>query len=191
LTVLTADGDLMPEVLIVGKPHPSLRPPVPAGAFFNWSAGGLELLLSLDRPTAREVEAARAGGCEFALAPFGPALFLAYRFGEALPWSDAPYTPHLLAEDRRPDPEQFVREGQRLILQIVLVESRSAVVRVLRAVSFSPDFSRSLAEAMRGQLLAPWPGRAEYDRQLAAAYAHWPDSADMLGAALARCEGEA
>jgi hypothetical protein len=90
----------MSELLQVGQPHPSQKPPVPAGAFFNWSAGGLELLLSLDGPTAREVEAARIGPCEFALVPFGPALFLVYRFAESLPWSDAPYTPHLLAEDR-------------------------------------------------------------------------------------------
>ena len=111
----------MPELLEVGRPHPSLRPPVLPGAFFNWSAGDLELLLSLDRPTPREVEAARAGGCEFALVPFGPALFLVYRFAEALLWSDAPYTPHLLPDAARPEPHLFAREEQRLVLHSVLV----------------------------------------------------------------------
>ena len=59
----------MPELLQVGQPHLSLKPPVPPRAFFNWSQGGLELLLSLDRPTADEVEAAHAAGVDGTVAP--------------------------------------------------------------------------------------------------------------------------
>ena len=65
------------------------------------------------------------------------------------------------------------------------------MVRVLRAVRLSPEFSRALAEAVRGQLLAAWPGREEYRRELAAAYACWPDSEGMLAQALARTAGGA
>jgi hypothetical protein len=197
--------------LEVGKPHPTLTPPLPEGAWFNWQEAGLELLgrptrreaevvrvgaalellLAFGRPTRREVEAVRVGAAEFALVPAGLPLFLLYRFGEGIPWSDAPYTPHLQPEARRPDTVTFTTAQTRLPLQVVLVESPTAVVRVLRAVPLSPAFSRALAEAVQAQLVARWPGRAEYDRQLAAAYRRWPDAEAMLADATARTQGGA
>jgi hypothetical protein len=81
------------QVLEVGQPYPGLPRPLPPGAFFNWSDGGLELLLSFDPPSPEEVEDVRAGDCEFALAvaPEAPAVvFLLWRFGRSIPWSDAP-----------------------------------------------------------------------------------------------------
>lgn len=176
--------------LEVGRPHPALRPPVPEGGYFNWSADALELLLAFRRPGRGEVEGVRRGACEFALVSRPPALFLLYTFA-GLPWSDAPYTPHLLPPDRRPDTAPMGTPEARLLLQVVLVDAVTARVEALRAVSLAPEFSRTLAQMVREQASAPWPGRAAYDQALADAYRQFPDTADMLPFAVARCHGGA
>ena len=181
----------MAQILEVGKRHPSLPRPVPEGGFFNWTAGGAELLLSFRGASAQEVEAVRQGECEFALATAPPAVWLLYRFGDALPWSDAPYTVHLLPEAQRPDALFFTGPEQRLLLQVILVDAASAKALALRYVTLSPEFTRALAAAVQAQSVAKWEGRDAYDRQLQAAYSRYAQTADLLAAATVRTKGGA
>jgi hypothetical protein len=176
--------------LAVGRPHHGLTPPLADGCHFNWSDAGAELLITLHAPTASEVESAATRACEFALAVVEPAVWLLSTFHPGLPWSDAPYCVHLLEPERRPDTAVPTPES-RLVLQVVLVDGRTAVVRARRAVSLSPAFTRALARAVEDQLAAPWDGRSDYDRRLALVYQRHPSAEALLAAATHRTAGGA
>jgi len=175
----------------VGKPLPGARPPYPEGGEFNLLDDGPELKLRYARLSKEEVRVLRRGECEFALVTDGPIVFFLYRFGRAFPWSDAPYSWHLVPADRRPDPTVFTSAEQRHLLQVIAYDAADATVYALRAVSLSPEFSRALAQAVLTQSAAPWPGKEAYAQAQADAYRRYPDSASMLVAAVARCRGGA
>jgi hypothetical protein len=185
-----------PTTLQVGKPLVPGRTAWPEQADFNYYDGGAELCLFSFTPSVAEVEAVRVGPCDFALAPSGDVLFLLYRFGRAgagVPWSDAPFSWHLVPEGRRqlpPAPGELSPDTRELLL-VILTDAATGLVRVLRAVSLAPDFTRALFAAVAAQAAAPWCGPAAYDRQLAEAYRRWPSSNNLLTAAVARCAGGA
>jgi hypothetical protein len=162
----------------------------PEGGQFNWDAGGADLVLRLARPTRAEVEGVRAGPCGFALKVEGDVLFFLYTF-RGLPWSDAPYTWHLLPEGLRGIPPAQDTGETRLPLHVTLVNAATGVVGALRVVTLSPGFTRALLGAVRVQASTPWCGREEYDRQLGAAYRKYPTTAALLAAASCRTAGGA
>jgi hypothetical protein len=168
--------------------HPGVRH-WPEGGEYNFRSGGHELLLRFAHPAAQEIEDVRRGECEFALAPVGDILFFLYRFGQAMRWSDAPYTWHLLPEDQRILSQPPDTEKSRVLLQVILLDASTGIVQALRGVTLSPAFTRSLHTAIRGQMKTPWVGGQKYDRQLASAYRRYPSSADLLAFATARAEG--
>jgi hypothetical protein len=77
-----------------------------------------------------------------------------------------------------------------LAVEVVLVERRSAVVRALRLVSFSPDFSRALATAVSAAL-ARWEGHEDYDRRLALVCSRYPTTEGLLSLVTHRTAGGA
>ena len=184
-----------PTILQVGKPLVPGRTAWPEKADFNYYDAGAELRLFFPTPPPAEVAAVRAGPCDFALAVAGDVLFLLYRFGRAgagVPWSDAPFSWHLVPEGRRqmPPTPWELRPDTRALLQVILTDAATGLVRVLRAVSLAPDFTRALFAAVAVQAATLWCGPAAYDRQVAAAYRRWPSSEALL-AAVARCAGGA
>jgi hypothetical protein len=180
-----------PTTLQVGKPLVAGRTAWAELADFNYYDAGAELRLFFLAPTAAEVEAVRAGSCDFALAPSGDVLFLLYRFGRAgagVPWSETPFSWHLVPEGRRqlPPAPGEVGPDTRALLQVILTDAATGLVCALRAVSLAPDFTRALFAAVAAQAAAPWCGPAAYDRQLAAACRRWPSSEALLDEAEAR-----
>ncbi len=175
-------------VLEVGRPYIVGRRKWPEGVEYNCRSGGHELRLFFDSPSASEIEAVRIGECEFALVMEGPVIFLMYKFGVAINWSDAPYSWHLVPEDQRTLPEPEGPET-RALLQVVLIDAASGLVRALRALTFSPVFTRALHAAIRAQADMIWAGKASYDAALADAYRRYPASTDLLRGAVARTFG--
>jgi hypothetical protein len=177
-------------VLEVGKPYISGRREWPEGVEYNFRAGEHELCFFFRSPPRIEVEALLRGEAEFALVVDGPVIFLMYRFGEAINWSDAPYSWHLVPQDQRtlPDPEG---PATRALLQIILVDAASGLILALRVVTFSPTFTRALHAAIRAQAENTWGGRAAYHAAFADLYRCYPTSADLLRCAGARtCGGK-
>lgn len=168
--------------------HPNVKK-WPEGSEFNWDQGGASLILRFNTPSRQEVEAARKGKAEFALLTRGDVLFFLYRFGEnKIPWSDCPFSWHLVPQERRALPPV---EGEltQAVLQVILLDATTGIIKVLRLVSFSPDFTRVLLNAIRVQASTPWPGNTSYDNQIQQVYAHYPSTTQMLSAAQARCVG--
>lgn len=91
----------------VGRPYHPGRRSWPEQAQYNYRAGGHELVLFLTRPSSREVRAVTRVSAEFALhvASDGDPIVLLYRFSNqdssGLPWSDAPYSWHLVPQEER------------------------------------------------------------------------------------------
>jgi len=175
-------------VLEVGKRYIAGRAAIDPRAEYNFRGGQHELLLCLSSLTEREVEAVRRGEAEFGLVVSGDVIFFLYRFGEAIRWSDAPYSWHLVPPGERELPEPPATAETRALLSVVLVDADRNMVRALRALTFSPDFTRELHGAIREQAGRTWTVAA-YDAELRRAYKRWPTTDLMLPAAVARCRG--
>jgi hypothetical protein len=171
----------------VGAPYIPGKTSWAEGAEYNWRGGEHELRFFFRRVTDRERTAIRKGPCTFALAVHGPVVFFLYRFGEAIPWSDAPYSYHMVPEPERTVPPQLSRE-QRALLHVILVNADSGLIEALRTVSLAPVFSRRLHEAITLQAALPFD-QALYDRALDAVYRKYPTSERLLQTALVHCEG--
>jgi hypothetical protein len=171
-------------VLQVGKPYIADRGQWPEAVEYNYRGGEHDLRMFFRAPGQQEVEAVRKGRCDFAVAVEGPVIFLLYCFRPAADWSDAPYSWHLLPETEQALPDVEGPET-RALLQVVLTDAQTGLVRVLRAVTFSPSFTRALHRAIRQQAASPWPGRAAYDAALRDLYRRYATSEDLLRRAVA------
>jgi hypothetical protein len=172
----------------VGRPYIPGRAGFPEGVEYNFRAGEHELLFFFYSPSRAEVKALRTGECEFALAVEGPVIFLLYRFGTAINWSDAPYSWHLIPPDQCTLPEAQGPDT-RALLQIIVVDAVSGLLLALRVVTFSPTFTGALYAAIRAQAENSWVGQAAYDAALADLYRRYPTSADLLKRAVGRTQG--
>jgi len=148
---------------------------------YNYRSGAHELRLFWASPSAREVHAVQNGQIEVALLVGPPVLWFLYRIDGGCDWSDAPYTWHLLPPDQRMPPEPLTGEA-RMLLNVVLVDATTGLIRALRAATLSPAVSQALHAAIAEQMAAPWDAAA-YDRARTATYARYPTSADMARAA--------
>lgn len=179
----------MPEYR-VGHELISGHGPWPEVSEFNFYDGGYELMLRVSSPTRKEVRGVKQSACEFALVPHNDVLFFLFHFRGGLPWSDAPYSWHLTKlAGREAMPVMTEGPETRALLQVVLLDAPTGIVKVLRAVSLSPEFTMALHDAIRRQASAPWPGSAEYNSMIQEAYRKWPTTEAMLAAATTRTVG--
>jgi hypothetical protein len=158
------------------------------GAKYSYRSGKHELLLFFDSPSRADVQSVRDAPCEFALALEPPVIFFIYRFGESINWWNAPYSWHMVPAEQRSLPETGGPETQAL-LHVVLVDAGTGIVCALRAVTFSPEFTRALHAGIREQAESRWPGQAAYDAALADLCRRYPTSADLLRRVSARTFG--
>jgi hypothetical protein len=177
--------------LEVGQRYP--LPFAADGGHYTYSGEhGHDLLLAFSGLTAREVEDVRSGPAEFGLFALPRMvgsraeglLFFLYRFG-SVGWGDFPYSWHLEASPEKPEPLTGV---QRILLSVTLVELPENIVRVLRAISLTPEFSRVLVEQIRAQAEALPIGRDVYDRAIKQLYRTYTVD-HMVRSALIRCQG--
>ena len=184
-----------PHVYAVGRPYIPGRTAYPEATQYTYDAGGHELLLILSRPSAREVSAIRSAEAEFALVVDGDLIVFLYRFGDGLPWSDQPYSWHLVPPERRRLPPSSEEIGlspsaePRALLAVILVDADTGIVRALRQITLSPALTTALHLAIRDQAARPWPGQAAYDLQLARLYARYPTTDALVSVARARSLG--
>jgi hypothetical protein len=175
-------------IYTVGQPYLSSGK-CPEGAEYNYRGGQHELYLLFRNPTPAEVAAVKSGAAEFALVLHRGVIFLLYSFSPGLPWSDAPYSIHLVRHDERTVPSEETLES-RALLHVILVDAPRNTVLVLRALSLSPEFTTILHAAIRRQAVEPWDAAA-HDAAIADAYRRWSSTAEMLGDAIVRCRGGA
>jgi len=153
-----------------------------AGGHYTYY-GAHDLLLAFGGLTPHEIEDVRHRPADFALFGCQGILFFLYRFG-SVGWGDAPYNWHF---DPVELPELPTGE-QRILLSVTLVELPGNIVRAIRAIRLSAEFSRLLVEQIRAQAYGAPMDRAAYNALIDAVYrVHTVDA--MVSRALIRCHG--
>jgi hypothetical protein len=152
----------------VGQPYDPSRRSWPEGADYNYRCGQHELRIFLADPSPQEVQAIDSGPVEFGMLAEPEGLFVVTRFGLTLSFATS-YSWHRVdpAERVPPPPHEETSPALRALLTLLLVDAATGLVRALRAVSYSPEFTRAIHWAIGGQIAAP------YD---AAAYERWADA---------------
>lgn len=160
----------------VGQLYHPERTSWPERGVYEFRCGAHELLLFYNAPTAAEIAAVRRAPAEFKLYCTDDLIVFLYRIGDALPWSDAPYSWHLTNAADRVLPPQA---GGHALLHIILVDATTGIVRAQRALTFSPTFTAALRNAIQEQAGRAWDAAA-YDRRLRSLYAKYTTTQALL-----------
>lgn len=171
------------ETLQVGQPYIPGRTHWPEQGEYNYYSGQHELRLFWESPSADEVRAVRKGAAHFALFVEGPVIVMLYQFAGACDWSDAPYSIHLVPQEHRTAPPVSAGPETRALMQVLLVDAATGVLRAIRAITLSPPFTAALHRAIDEQHRAAWDSGA-YDQALQALYAKYLHSSAMVRAAV-------
>lgn len=174
--------------LAVGERYNATLATIPDGtANWRFTTTGVELLLGLSRPSSTEIRDVKTGLAQFALLSADHVLMMAHRFG-TMPWSDAPWE----ASRQRLAGEEpgliEVTASQHLMIQVVLVDADSGVVRAVRHVSWNHAFVEAVRAAIQRQLAVTGdPSRAQ--AQIQSWYGRYPDTQSLAAGADIRCDG--
>jgi hypothetical protein len=139
------------QIVAIGKPLFEERHELPEAIEYNYQSGDHTLLLSMKNLHPKEIEAVRKAEAEFGLYCENGIVFLLYRFGEALPWSDSAFSWWNIAEEDRRIPAPSIHPAERILLKIILVEASTGIVKAIRVTTLSPVFTEKLHDAIRRQ----------------------------------------
>jgi hypothetical protein len=143
--------------LEVGQAYDPHRRRWPEGADYKFRGGAHELCIFLDGASPTEVQAIESGPVEFGFFAEPLGLFLVARFGRSLLFDCSYHWHRVAAADRTlPPPVEDVSPELRALVSIILVEASTGLVLVLRTVTLSPEFTRSLHRAIADQVGAPY-----------------------------------
>ena len=183
-------------VLQVGQPYDRTRRSWPQGADYNYRAGGHELRLFMPDLSTAEIAAAEKGRVEFGLWIDLPGLWVISRFhsrvdDKVLMSFDCSYQWYRVSEADRTAPPAWEETSPELraLVTIILIESRNGIIKALRAVSYSPEFTRTFHKAIADQIALPYH-QAEHERAVESIASQF--TTDQLWAKCQhRCEGGA
>ena len=178
-----------PHLYQVGQLYHPDRTRWPERPEYNFRGGQHELKLFLNRPTAEEIASVTSGHAHFAFDVEGDAIFFLYRFEPAIPWGDSTFSLHLVPEVERVVPEPDDNPEARALITTLLIDAETGILKVIRALSFSPDFTRRLHAAIREQAAQPF--NAQHHERNAAAVMARLQTTDLLKRAVAKCRGGA
>jgi hypothetical protein len=139
------------QIVAIGKPLFEGRTELPEAIEYNYQAGDHTLLLSMKNLHPKEIEAVRQEEAEFGLYCENSIVFLLYRFGKTLPWSDSAFSWWNVSEEDRRTPAPPVNPAERILLKIILVEAATGIVKAIRVTTLSPAFTEKLHDAIREQ----------------------------------------
>ncbi len=180
----------VPPAYRVGEPFHRGRRDWPAGSEFAFGLAGHELTLFHPEIGPDLIDDVRRGPAEFGLIVRQPVIVLAYRFGDAIPWEDTPYSWHLQPEFRRLIPAAVGAPEARALLWITLVGAEDGIIHAQRGMTLSPPFTRALHDAIRTQAMRPFDPCA-CTSAISNLYLTRPDPIDRLDIAVARTMGNA
>lgn len=172
-------------IIEVGKPYSAIRSSWAEGVEYNFTKEGHQLRIFMNF-NSKGIKVVKEGGIKFALAVEGDILLFMFEIGGLFDWSDCPYSIQMVKEELRLEAPEL-GENERAILQIVLVEAKSGILKAIREVTFSHDFSVKLHEAINKQIGKPIT-RASYNEQVKRIQTQIPIEI-LLSRTIARCKG--
>lgn len=172
------------EILAVGEPFKYDGEILPEGTHYNYDASGHWLHYLYNNPTKTEIQSLQSGEAEFGLFVREPVVFLLHKFGDML-WNDSSYNWWLVSENARQIPT--VGDGLHALLKVVMVNTTNGIVVALRALTFSPDFTERLHQAILKQIERPWT-KQEHEGVVGHVYSRY-SSLDLVKRAGIFCKG--
>ncbi len=176
------------QIVAIGKPLFEERTELPEAVEYSYQSGDHTLLLSMKNLHPQEIEAVRESEAEFGLYCENEIIFLLYRFGEALPWSDSAFSWWNVAEEDRKIPAPQSNPAERILLKIILVEAVTGIVKAIRVTTLSPDFTEKLHNAIREQATGEPFSRSEFVARSLAVYKN-TTPAELAANAIAKTKG--
>jgi hypothetical protein len=176
------------QIVALGKPLFEGRNELPEAIEYNYQAGDHTLLLSMKNLHPKEIEAVRQEETEFGLYCENGIIFLLYRFGEVLPWSDSAFSWWNVAEEDRRIPLPKANPAERILLKIILIEAATGIVKAIRVTTFSPGFTEKLHDAIRSQATGEEFSRTEFIARSLAVYSH-NNPAELAAQAIVKTKG--
>jgi hypothetical protein len=144
------------------------------GMIFEISPAGAELIYNVPSPGQHEMEQFKQESpFEIRLATLGGVIFILARIG-TLPWSDAPYNPHLSPNLSLPEIDPEGTQG--LGLTLMLTDSPSGTIKHLRLIGLGAKFSSVLINTIKANLSTPDP-MDEYTQRLQELYSKYTTKA--------------
>ena len=163
-----------PTLYRVGAPYDPRRRSWPEGADYNFRSGGHTLRLFLARASKSEVEAVEEGKIGFGLLLEPPDIFVISRFhapgaARVVMSFDCSYQWHRLdpAERTAPPAWEETSPALRATCTVLLIEATDGILKAVRAVLFSAEFTRAFHRAIHDQVATPYDPAA-HDRAVAA-----------------------
>lgn len=148
---------------------------------------GFTLYLFLPDLREEEVSDIQKGEYKFGLTKVEDILFFTLGFGESIDISDAPFHFGLYTDNRIKKLPRDIEDGQGIALNVVAVDSRSDIVKALRLIGLSTDFSRELIKTSIWQSNRN-VNQEQYNRKLNRIFNAY-SSLDLYNMATVRCNG--
>ena len=172
------------EKIAVGKPYSGTYRQ--EGIKFTYNRG-FNLNIFLKNLSTEEIMDIKKGEYNFGITMIDGVMYFTCSFGESINISDAPFHFGLYPEDRAKDLPTVIAEGQGLALNITAVDSCSGIVKALRLIGLSTEFSRELIDISLSQSRLMVENEA-YARQLMDSQNRY-SSEDLYEMSLVRCSG--
>jgi len=157
----------------VGKPlFPGRR--WPEGVIFEYTESGPMLILAFNNPTPKEIECAKTGQIEMGYYEYKSVIFICVKIQGCGDWMDAPFSIRLY-ENKIFDWSDPVDDGKGLGIQIIMLDALTGIVKSIRLIGATTEFSRGLRKAIMRQYEQEF-NEAEYHRQINEIYRNYSSS---------------
>ena len=147
-----------------------------------WPDGGTQYILRdaqhfltlwFKYPTKEEIKSVNTGEARFAFGVEKGMIFFYSSFSPACGWTDAPYSIHLVEPpEGRTLPDPNIPADESALLTVFLVDSSDGVLKAIRQVAMTNDFTRKLHLAILEQAKEPFDSREHFAkcRKIQSAY---------------------
>ena len=127
--------------------------------------------------SAKNIEDFQNGECSFGLFTENNSLFFLFKIEDFLDWSDLAFTIHLAQDEKIDDNEGY------LPFALVLIDSKTSIIKGFRMVTVSPTFRSVLAGILQRQAQERFDTIAYY-KTIGVLYDKFPSATDMLNKAV-------
>lgn len=140
------------EIIAVGSRYP-VELGGDEGCRVCWSKHGFEILACFSAPTEKEISGFQSGYMEFRLHFLNNISWLSFNVSDSslnlvLPWQEMPINLSIVAEDSRPQLNEFNRmlenPNSRLTVTPLLIDHNTRIIQAMRFCTVSPEFSKAL-----------------------------------------------
>lgn len=180
--------------LAVGKLYHPGRQQWPEGADYNFRDRGHEFRIFIPNASPAEIAAVHEGRVEFGLIVDLPELYVISRYWHpneprVIMSFHCSYSIHRLDHDSRTLPPAWedTSPALRALVTIILVEATTGIVLALRALTYSPEFTRTLHHAIAEQAVMPYDP-AEHEARVDAKVRAF-DTGQLWELCTVRCTG--